>query len=91
VPPASGRHPWGLRGAQGGVFFPKAAFFAEIHHRVILTRQQQKLRLPQSSQNTIPWGDTQMQSNNHELIRTCCRLNHPDESGSAGQAFSRPS
>ena len=91
MPPASGRHPWGLRGAQGGVFFPKAAFFAEIHHRVILTRQQQKLRLPQSSQNTIPWGDTQMQSNNHELIRTCCRLNHPDESGSAGQAFSRPS
>jgi hypothetical protein len=78
VPAASDQLLRDLRGARGWVFVPTAVDFAKITACVIDTWVSKVLGCHAAAYDAMPWGDTQVQSNN-ECGPTYGCLKHPDE------------
>lgn len=75
MPAASDQLLRDLPGAQGWVFVPRAVLFAKITACVIDTSISKIVGCHTPAYNAMPWGDTQVQSNNNECVQTCCCLN----------------
>jgi hypothetical protein len=74
VPAASDQLLRDSPGARGWVFVPSIVFFAKITICGIDTSVSKVVRCHAVAYSAMPWGDTQVQSNNNECVQTCCCL-----------------